>query len=111
MKHFKIYITDDQGREVIRLLNTEKSYDEVREQYGRCEELFDSEVEGMRAAGVIEIDDQEVKIGNAGMFHTLEPVLQDLYNKKAKIQGWIDALNDDPTPEEFQRILQEIQND
>ncbi len=53
---------------------------------------------------------EEVKIGNAGMFHTLEPVLMDLYNKRAKIQGWIDTLSDCSDPEEFQRILKEIEN-
>jgi len=56
MKHFKIYIKDDH-RQVIRLLKTKKSYDEIKKEYGRCEELFDYEVERMRDAGVIEIDE------------------------------------------------------
>jgi len=79
--------------------------------YVELDDLEDAEGFAERFGGRVANGDKEINIGYAGMFHTLEPVLQDLYSKKAKIQDWIDALNDDPTPEEFQRILQEIQND
>ena len=53
----------------------------------------------------------------ATMFHFLELTLMDLYNIKAKtedkekqekIQKWIDALQDDPSLDEFESILKAI---
>ena len=58
-------------------------------------------------------------IGIVTMFHMLEPVLQDLYNlrnktedksKLEKIQKWIDTLQDQPTLEEFKKILEELKD-
>jgi len=57
MRYFKIYTRDKYGRQIIRLLHTSKKYTEVRQKYNRCEELFDNEVERMKAAGVLEIKD------------------------------------------------------
>lgn len=58
MKHYKIYTTDEQQRQIIKLLETEKSYDEVLQEYGKCEELLDDEVEALRRAGIEKIDDK-----------------------------------------------------
>jgi len=54
----------------------------------------------------------------ATMFHMLEPVLMDLYNakeradseeKKRQIQEWIDTLEGDPSPEEFEKIIKSLE--
>ena len=54
----------------------------------------------------------------AVMFHMLEPVLMDLYNakertdneeKKRQVQEWIDTLEKgDPSPEEFEKIINSL---
>ena len=82
--------------------------EEVTDDIIRKLEYLTQHLKGIRRG---EEEAEEVKIGVAGMFHTLEPVLMDLYNKRAKIQGWIDTLSDCSDPEEFQRILEEIEND
>ena len=48
------------------------------------------------------------------MFHLLEPLLMDLYSARAKIvdstkveqiNRWIDTLQDNPIPKQFEEIL------
>jgi len=50
----------------------------------------------------------------AAMFHLLEPLLMDLYNARARaadgakveqINSWIDTLQSNPTPKQFEEIL------
>ncbi len=53
----------------------------------------------------------------AAMFHLLEPFLMDLYNARAKtvdsakveqINSWIDTLQSNPTPKQFEEILSRV---
>ena len=48
IKHYKIYIKDEKGRETIRLLNSSKSYSQINKEFGKCEELFFNEYEQMK---------------------------------------------------------------
>ncbi len=48
IKHYKIYIKDEKGRETIRLLNSSKSYSQIYKEFGKCEELFCHEYEQMK---------------------------------------------------------------
>ncbi len=50
----------------------------------------------------------------ASMFHLLEPLLMDLYSARAKrkdsskieeINSWIDTLQGNPTPKQYEEIL------
>ena len=54
---------------------------------------------------------------NAAMFHFLEPVLMDLYNTRANTQDsvklkqinkWINTLQGNPSPKQFEEILSSI---
>ena len=53
----------------------------------------------------------------ASMFHLLEPLLMDLYSARAKrkdsskieeINSWIDTLQGNPTPKQFEEILSRV---
>jgi len=71
-KYFKIYTKDEQDRQIIKLLHTAKSYQEVKEKYGRCEEMFDHEAEHLKSI-VAYIDEAK----NDEIFHEVENIIAD----------------------------------
>jgi len=53
----------------------------------------------------------------SAMFHLLEPLLMDLYSARARtvdsskieqINSWIDTLQSNPTPKQFEEILSRV---
>jgi len=43
MRYYKIYFQDEQNRQRVKLLETEKSLSEIQKEFGEAEELFESE--------------------------------------------------------------------
>ena len=56
-RYFKVYFYDVLKRQRVLILKTEKKYQEVKEFFGRCEELFEEEAMAFIKAGSILVTD------------------------------------------------------
>jgi len=54
MRYYKIYFTDEQNRQRVKLLETEKTLNEIKQKFGEAEELFEDEYRIFKKLSVTE---------------------------------------------------------